>query len=100
MGTLQAEVLGILKRVPRYFSNSNNSSQNNQQNSSSNNNQKNKKNNDDSEIKLPNTDQSTIEEKFNATRQKGTNNYHSKFKCYEVEKKILNRLKPTNIKFF
>ena len=57
MGTLQAEVLGILKRVPRYFSNSNNSSQNNQQNSSSNNNQK---NNDDSEIKLPNTDQSTL----------------------------------------
>ena len=82
-----AEVLGILKRVPRYFSNSNNSSQNNQQNSSSNNNQKNKKNNDDSEIKLPNTDQSTIEEKFNATRQKGTNNYHSKFKGYEVAKK-------------
>ena len=84
MGTLQAEVLGILKRVPRYFSNSNNSSQNNQQNSSSNNNQK---NNDDSEIKLPNTDQSTIEEKCNATRQKGTNNYHSKFKGYEVAKK-------------
>ena len=64
MGTLQAEVLGILKRVPRYFSNSNNISQNNQQNSSSNNNQKNKKNNDDSEIKLPNTDQSTNRRKI------------------------------------
>ena len=94
------QLIEIVNKGIRYFTQSNNNSKNHQQNSSSNNNQKNKKNNDDSEIKLPNTDQSTIEEKFNATRQKGTNNYHSKFKGYEVAKKIFNRLKPTNIKFF
>ena len=94
------QLIEVVNKGIRYFTQSNNNSKNHQQNSSSNNNQKNKKNNDDSEIKLPNTDQSTIEEKFNATRQKGTNNYHSKFKGYEVAKKIFNRLKPTNIKFF
>ena len=94
------QLIEMVNEGIRYFTQSNNNSKNHQQNSSSNNNQKNKKNNDDSEIKLPNTDQSTIEEKFNATRQKGTNNYHSKFKGYEVAKKIFNRLKPTNIKFF
>ena len=94
------QLIEVVNKGIRYFTQSNNNSKNHQQNSSSNNNQKNKKNNDDSEIKLQNTDQSTIEEKFNATRQKGTNNYHSKFKGYEVAKKIFNRLKPTNIKFF